>query len=152
MNPEEVKRFIKKFNFAVEFIEHSGVDGTTSEQAAIAHGVPIERIIKTLVFTDKSGKAAIVIIQGNKRVDTKKIPGLKHPDLVNAETLKKLIDGKIGGVAPLALPENLPKYVDRGVMALDEVYGSGGSPFTGIKFNPEILLYLPNYLVTDLAK
>jgi len=39
MNPNEVKGFIKENNLAVEFIEHIGVDGTTSEQAAIAHNV-----------------------------------------------------------------------------------------------------------------
>lgn len=152
MKPETVKEFIAKHKLPVEFIEHYGRSAKTSEEAARVHKVPIEKIIKTLIFINKKGSAVVMILSGNQKVDLKKVPDMKDADLVTPEQLLELVGAVPGGVAPIGLPEEMLKYVDEGVMKLDEVYGAGGSVDTGIKFNPNLFLQLDNYFLINLVK
>jgi prolyl-tRNA editing enzyme YbaK/EbsC (Cys-tRNA(Pro) deacylase) len=50
----------------------------------------------------------------------------------------------IGGVTVLALPPDLPIYVDERVMALDWLILGGGSRSTKIRTSPEVFRLLPN--------
>jgi prolyl-tRNA editing enzyme YbaK/EbsC (Cys-tRNA(Pro) deacylase) len=53
----------------------------------------------------------------------------------------------IGGVTLLALPPDLPLYVDDRVMALDYVILGGGSRSSKIKIAPDALRKLPSFTV-----
>lgn len=152
MDTFEVRKFVQEHDIPAEIIEHPEADGLTSEQAAAAHGVGLESIIKTLLFVDKHENKAFVIIQGGKRVDTKKIPGLRKPRLARAEELKEWLDTEPGGVPPTALPEEINKFVDEGVVMQDFVIGSAGNRFSGIKIKPEFIINQPNTQILDLAE
>ncbi len=123
MNAFEVRKFVREHSIPAEIIEHPEADGLTSEQVAAAHGVGLESIVKTLLFVDKDGNKAFVIIQGGKRVGTKKIPGLRKSRLAKPEELKEWLDTEPGGVPPIALPEEINKFVDEGVTKQEFVIG-----------------------------
>jgi len=146
----KVKKLIEIGEIKGKFIDHHGQDGMTSQQAAKVHGVDISQIVKTLLFIGRKGNKAIVIIQGNKRVNTKQIPSLKKPRLANKKELKELLNTEPGGVPPVGLPQNLPIFVDRGVIDKKEVIGSGGSKFTGLKISPKEITKQPNITILDL--
>lgn len=152
MNPSTVKQYIKNHGIIAEFSDHPKIDALTTDGAIVATGADPGSIVKVLLFTDKSGNKAIIIIQGNKKVDERKIPGLKRADLATPQEVKKFIKGEIGGIAPIALPENIKKYVDEGVMQKEFIFGSGGSRFTSIKISPKFILEQPNCFVINLAK
>lgn len=152
MNITEVRKFVKENNIPTEIIEHPEADGLTSEQAAAAHGVGLESIVKTLLFVDKEENKAFVIIQGGRRVDTKKIPGLRKPRLARAEELREWLDAEPGAVPPIALPKEMNKFVDEGVIKQESVIGSAGNRFSGIKIKPEFIVNQPNTRVLDLAE
>jgi prolyl-tRNA editing enzyme YbaK/EbsC (Cys-tRNA(Pro) deacylase) len=58
----------------------------------------------------------------------------------------------IGGVTVLALPPDLPVYVDERVMALDWLILGGGSRSTKIRTSPELFRRLPGTtIVSGLA-
>ena len=152
MNPDAVKKYVKEHGIPAEFSEHPEVDALTTGGAAIATGAKIENIVKVLLFVDKQGNKAITIIQGNKKVNGKKIPNLRKPDLATPEQVKSFLNGEIGGISPIALPGDLIKYVDEEVMKQDFIYGSGGSRFTSVKIQPKFILEQPNCFVINLAK
>lgn len=152
MNVSKVREFIEKHHIPAEIIEHPESDGLTSEQAAIAHGVGLESIIKTLLFVDNKSEKAFIIIQGNKRVNIKRIPGLKKPRLAKAEELKEWFDVEPGGVPPINLPKEFNKFIDREVTEQEFVIGSAGSRFSGIKIKPEFIVNQPNTQVIDIAE
>jgi len=64
-----------------------------------------------------------------------------------AEETQALTGMMIGGVTLLALPPDLPLYVDDRVMALDYVILGGGSRSSKIKVGPEALRKLPGFTV-----
>ncbi len=57
----------------------------------------------------------------------------------------------LGGVTPLALPDELPLYVDARVMDLDYVILGGGSRSMKVKAPPAVLTAIGAEVVTDLA-
>jgi len=152
MNPQTIKQYIKNKNLDVEFFEHRDIDALTTNGAVLATGAKPENILKVLLFIDNGGNKAIAVIQGSRKVDTKKIPGLKKPDLASPDQVKKFLNGQIGGLAPIALPDGIKKIIDKGILELDFVYGSGGSRYTSIKLNPKIILEQPNCMIMDIAK
>ena len=151
---EEVKQFIKENNIQAEIIEHKK-SGLTSESASEATGVKIEQIIKTLLFIGKNKDLAIVICQGNKRVDAKKlseISGLKKSRLATAEELRQLLGAEPGGTPPICLPEDIPKFMDRNVMEQEFVVGSAGTEFTGLKLRPSDIVKFTNAKIVDISE
>lgn len=149
---EDVKQFIQRNNIQAEIIEHEQ-SGLTSEDAAQATGVKIEQIIKTLLFIGKKCNLAIVICQGNKRIDTKKlsqVSGLKKPRMARPEELQKILETTPGGTPPICLPESIPKFIDKQVTEQEFVVGSAGSEFVGIKLNPWDIVKFTNAKIVDI--
>ncbi|MBM3208908.1 YbaK/EbsC family protein [Candidatus Shapirobacteria bacterium] len=149
---EKVKMLIASGEIEAEIIDHSGGDALTSEDAAKTHGVPLTQIIKVLLFIDKNGSKAIAILQGNKRVDTKKIPGLRKPRIASAAEIAEILNTEPGGIAPVGLPPEIPKFIDKEVIQEKSVIGSGGDRYTGLKFDPRLIISQPNTQVLDLSE
>ena len=55
----------------------------------------------------------------------------------------------IGGVTALALPPELPIFVDPGLMALDYIILGGGSRSMKIKISPTVFDLVPNARVVE---
>ena len=58
----------------------------------------------------------------------------------------------VGGVTPLALPDDLPVWVDARVMQRDSIVLGGGSRSMKVRLGPEVFRALPGVeIVHDLA-
>jgi len=124
-----------------ELIEHE-VSGRTSEGASEALGVPLSRILKSLVFVER-GRFVFVIISGDRRVSLKKlrsVSGLKRPRLARRDEILSLLGYEPGGIPPFAFYGILPCYIDRILTSLEWVVGSAGSEYVGVKLNPRDLV------------
>lgn len=152
MNPQTIKQYMINNNLDVEFFEHRNIDALITNRAVSATGAKPENILKVLLFIDKGRNKAIAVIQGSRKVDINKIPGLKKPDLASPDQVKKFLNGQIGGLAPIALPDGIKKFIDKRIIELDYIYGSGGSRYTSIKLNPKIILEQSNCMIMDIAK
>ncbi|MET0851806.1 MAG: YbaK/EbsC family protein [Candidatus Rokuibacteriota bacterium] len=69
--------------------------------------------------------------------------GVSRLSFATAEDTRALTGMMIGGVTVLALPPDMPIYVDDRIMALDWVILGGGSRSSKIKVSPEALRRMP---------
>jgi prolyl-tRNA editing enzyme YbaK/EbsC (Cys-tRNA(Pro) deacylase) len=79
--------------------------------------------------------------------------GVRKASFAGADETRELTGMEIGGVTPLALPPDLPVWVDARVMEREAVVLGGGSRSLKVLTSPEVFRRLPAAeVVTDLAK
>lgn len=148
---EDVREFLKfafANNIAASVISHPQIDGTTTRGASDALGVKVSAVLKTLIWK-KDEELIATISGGDKHVDKKRLREvteanqltLARPNEVMAAT------GHVPGAVPtigLFMMKEVIKtvYVSDKILHLDQVYGSAGSIFLGLKFDPHQLLRL----------
>ncbi len=142
MDPvEKTMILMRELGIEGEIIRHE-VSGKSSVQASEALGIPLNRILKSLVFTEK-GKYVFVVTTGDRRVDLKKlrlVSGLKRPRMASQGEVSSILGYEFGGVPPFAFHGVMPCYMEEGMLSLDWVIGSAGSEYAGVKLKPTDLV------------
>jgi prolyl-tRNA editing enzyme YbaK/EbsC (Cys-tRNA(Pro) deacylase) len=103
----------------------------TSAEAAAAIGCTVAQIAKSIIFKAKpSGRPVLVVASGPNRVDEKKIAAHLGEALgkADAEFVRARTGFAIGGVPPLGHSERVITYIDRDLVALDEIWAAAGTP------------------------
>ncbi len=101
-------------------------------------------------------KFALCVVLANSRLNVnstvrKKFPARKVSFASRDET-KNMTGMEIGGVTPIALPEDLPLWVDDAVMACDKIILGGGGRDTKVIVDPAYFRTTPSTeVVADLA-
>lgn len=119
------------------------------------YGYPVAMSANTIVVASKTEPKHYVacIVLATTRVDAnntaKRWMGVLKVSFAGPEETSELTGMMIGGVTPLALPEDLPILVDPKVFAKDEVIVGGGSRSMKIKVSPEVFERLPNTHVVE---
>lgn len=123
------------------------------------YGFPVERSANTILVASKRppGRTCACAVRANARLDVnhrvKALLGVSRLSFASAEQTVEQTGMEIGGVTVLALPPELPIYVDGGLMRLDWVILGGGGRSTKIKVSPEVFRKLPNaQVIDDLAR
>lgn len=141
---DPVKRAIslmKELGIEGDVIRHEA-SGRSSMRAAEALGVPLNKVLKSLIFTEK-GKYVFVITTGDRRVDLRKlrsVSGLKRPRLAKPDEISSILGYEPGGVPPFAFYGIMPCYVEEAVLSLGWVIGSAGSEYAGVRIDPADLV------------
>jgi prolyl-tRNA editing enzyme YbaK/EbsC (Cys-tRNA(Pro) deacylase) len=129
-------------------------DGTpTAADAAAAAGAPVERIVKSLVFSC-DGRALVVMVPGDRRADTTKIgaaAGCERVKAVGAEAVERLTGFPAGGVAPFPLPGIQTVLIDRALLAHELVWIGAGSSRHMAALAPADLTRLARARPVDIA-
>ena len=110
-------------------IEEFKAGTPTAADAATATGAPVDRIVKSLVFSC-DGRAIVVMVPGDRRADTAKIAvaaGCDRVKAVGAQAVEDLTGFPAGGVAPFPLPRIQTVLLDRSLMAHELVWIGAGS-------------------------
>ena len=93
------------------------------------------------------------VVSGGSRLDVNKtvrsLMGVRRLSFASPEQTIALTGMMIGGVTVFALPEDLPIYVDRKLMALDYVILGSGGRSSKIKVSPQVFHELPNTQVVE---
>ncbi|MFP3950708.1 MAG: YbaK/EbsC family protein [Candidatus Bathyarchaeia archaeon] len=94
----------------------------TSRMAAEALGCEVKEIAKSIVFTN--GSAHVVVIFGDKRVDTRKLARYVGHEvrIAEADIVRERTGYVIGGVPPFPHWENVRVILDESLRRFDE-YG-----------------------------
>jgi prolyl-tRNA editing enzyme YbaK/EbsC (Cys-tRNA(Pro) deacylase) len=125
---ERVARVLKEGRVEAR-IEEFKAGTPTADDAARAAGAPVDRIVKSLVFSC-DGRAIVVMVPGDRRADTAKIAAVAGCDRVKgvgADAVEELTGFPAGGVAPFPLPGIQTVLLDRTLMAHEVVWIGAGS-------------------------
>lgn len=130
-----------------------GAPTPTVEAAAVALGVNLEEVVKSLLFlVDRH--PYLVIVRGTARVNTKKLlkgVGGKKARIATREEVERITGFPVGGTPPFAHREALPVLIDRAVLSMEEVYAGGGSTDVMLRIRAADLLSASGGRVVDVA-
>lgn len=151
---ERVAVFIAAHGLDAEIIDTP--DGVpTVELAAIALGVDVDRIIKTLVFVDTADRLVIGIACGTGRVDRAKLAepaGTGRLRLAPAPLVLDTTGYPPGGVAPVDLPDDAIVIVDERVLLQPIVYGGSGTDLHMVRIRSHDIVRLNAARVADILQ
>jgi len=126
----------------------------TSEEAAAAVGCTVGQIAKSIIFRAKqSDRPVLVIACGSNRVDEKKVKALLGEKIgrADADFVRERTGFAIGGVSPAGLNENFPIFIDRDLMAFEEIWAAAGTPNAVFRLTPDQLVAVTGGTVADTA-
>ena len=122
------------------------------------YGYPVDRSGNTIIVTSKKEpkQYAACVVRADTRLDVnhavRRLMGVSRLSFAKPEETMELTGMAIGGVTVLALPKDLPIYVDGRLMELDYLILGSGDRSAKIKVSPEVFRRLPNaQIVADLA-
>lgn len=120
------------------------------------YGYSPEQSVNTIIVAGKrDGErhyAACVVI-ATTRVDVNKTVrkqlGVRRISFATAEETMTLTGMTLGGVTAIALPEDLPIYVDHRIMQCEYIILGGGNRESKIKISPTVFDHLPTTTVLE---
>ena len=137
------------------------IDPDFADTAAFCekYGIPLDHSGNTIIVASKKEprQYCACLVLATTRLDVnhtvRKLLGASRVSFATAEETQALTGMMIGGVTLLALPADLPVYVDERIMSLDYVILGGGSRSSKIKISPDALKCLPSLsVVAGLAQ
>jgi prolyl-tRNA editing enzyme YbaK/EbsC (Cys-tRNA(Pro) deacylase) len=137
------------------------IDPDFADTAAFCekYGIPLDHSGNTIIVASKKEprQYCACLVLATTRLDVnhtvRKLLGGSRVSFATAEETQALTGMMIGGVTLLALPADLPVYVDERIMSLDYVILGGGSRSSKIKISPDALKRLPSLsVVAGLAQ
>lgn len=135
-------------------------DPSLADTAAFctAYGFGLHESVNTIVVIGKSDPPlfAVCLVRADTRLDVngavRRRLGVRKASFASADDTMALTGMMIGGVTPLALPQDLPLWIDAAAMTPDLVVIGGGTRSIKVQLPPASLLGLPNSeVVTGLA-
>jgi Cys-tRNA(Pro)/Cys-tRNA(Cys) deacylase len=130
-----------------------GRETTTAAMAAEALGVPIDIVIKTILFQAKSGALVLVVAQGTGRVDTKKLAEITGTDgwrLAKPDVVLDATGYPAGGTPPVGLKQKIRMIVDAKAAVLAEAYAGGGSHNVMLRITPSDIIRINEAEIHDV--
>ena len=124
-----------------------------------AYGYSLEDSANCIVVVGKGGPPVHVacVVLAHTRLDVnsavRKRLRVRRASFAPPEVTRDLTGMQIGGVTPIALPQDMPLWIDSRVMERATIVLGGGSRSCKVVGAPSMLLALPNAeVVTDLAR
>lgn len=119
------------------------------------YGVAPEDSANTILVRSKTGeeKFAACVVLATHRLDVnravRKKLGARKVSFAGPDETRERTGMEIGGVTALALPPDLPLWIDGDVMRRDFVILGGGNRVSKLKIRPELLARAPNAEVVE---
>ena len=130
-----------------------GKETTTAAMAAEALGVPIDIVIKTILFQAKNGALVLVVAQGTGRVDTKRLAEITGTDgwrLAKPDVVLDATGYPAGGTPPVGLKQKIRMIVDAKAAVLAEAYAGGGSHNAMLRIKPADIIRINDAEIHDV--
>ena len=141
--------------------ETMDIDPDLADTAAFceAYGIPLENSANAILVASRKpeGHNAVCLVLAHTRLDVngvvRKKLGVRKVSFAPAELTVDLTGQEIGGVTIFGLPDELPVWVDAGVLDRDWVIVGAGSRSAKIKLDPSQFRELQGFeIVEGLAK
>lgn len=149
---DRVQEYIDGFGLGLKVMEMEENTGT-SELAAVALGVEVGQIAKTLLFM-ADGSPVMVVASGDVKIKggrLKRLTGSAKVRMADPETVKRITGYSVGGVCPLALPEKINIFLDRSMMRFPVVYAAAGTARSALPVDMEQIKIITGGEWADLS-
>ena len=145
---------LDSYGLPYEVIE---IDPDFADTAAFCekYGFPPEQSANTIIVATKKQPKQYTasVVRATARLDVnhcvKQLMGNARVSFAGSEETAELTGMMIGGVTVLALPPEVPVYVDPGLMQCEYVILGGGSRSKKIKVSPDVLTRIHGATVID---
>lgn len=126
------------------------------EEAAAERGVPVRRVIKTLLLRRPDKRHVIAVVRGDQRLSLKKLARLievKTLEMAPEADVPRITGYQVGAVAPVGLRRaDLPIYVDYHILEESHVSISAGRHDTGLGLDARDLVRATGGQVADITE
>jgi prolyl-tRNA editing enzyme YbaK/EbsC (Cys-tRNA(Pro) deacylase) len=130
-------------------------EGTkTAPDAARAIGCEVGQIVKSLVFL-ADGEPVLALTSGANRVDERRLATLAGASGVTRATpeeARAATGFAVGGTPPFGHPGPVRTFLDRDLLAFEEVWAAAGAPDAVFRTTPSELRGTAGALVADLKE
>jgi Cys-tRNA(Pro) deacylase len=117
-------------------------------------GVAEHHVIKTLIMQDEGKQPLIVLMHGDREVSTKALAraiGVKTVEPCPPDVAARHTGYMVGGTSPFGTRKPLPVYVERTILALEQVYVNGGRRGFLVSLDPEVFVDVLQATPVDVA-
>ena len=116
----------------------------TAEGVAADLGVPVAWVVKAMIVQRSDRGFALFVIAGDRHLSLKAAGatlGDKNAALAAQRDVERVTGYQVGAVSVLGYRrDDVPSYVDEGVLALERVVISSGRPDMGLELDPDDLV------------
>ena len=150
----QLEEYIKSNKLKARIIS-LGTSTKTVEESVKALGCKKEEIIKSIVIVTNTTEFYLVILQGNRKIKTKKIKkilNVKDLKLASPMQVKKETGYIVGDVPPIST--NLPVILDELVLEVSKsskLYGGGGASSKLLEISVDELLDCTHPLIANVS-
>ena len=141
----EIREYLDNTGFAFEVWPCDPELADTATYCA-HYRVPLENSVNAILVRSKTGERryALCVLRATDRLDgnhvVRKKLGARKVSFASADETRELTGMEIGGVTPIAIPAELPIWIDAAIMRCDYVVLGGGNRSTKLKVDPRALL------------
>src|SRR5262245_7911182 len=155
-----VSKAIERFLGAAEVLGHPVEvrrfpEGTkTAEDAARAIGCEVGQIVKSLVFL-AGEEPVLALTSGANRVNLGRLAALAGASAArraNPEEARAATGFAVGGTPPFGHPERVRTFLDRDLLAFEQIWAAAGTPDAVFRTTPEELRRTSQAEVADLKE
>lgn len=151
---EVVKRYLDGHGVNYRLHVVNGPTMTAQDAATQLH-VPLETIIKSILFTDEKQTPILAILTGDKRADRKKLAsvvGASKVRIGTPEATKEFAGFEVGVMPPVAHKNRIMTVIDQKVMSFNRVYGGSGTTEALMEIDPRDIARLTDAKVADICE
>ena len=148
-------RILDSNNIEYSQYEYEPNQSLTGEEIASILHEDVNSVFKTLITKGKSNDYYAFMIPVNKELDLKKAAKTvceKSVEMIPFKDLLKITGYVHGGCSPLGLKKDYQVSIDESVLALEELYFSGGKVGVQVKVKVDDFLNLAHPKINDLVK
>ena len=132
----------------------------TAADAALAIGVDLGQIVKSLVFCvgfapGADSEAVVALVSGDNLLDEAKLAaeaGGSSAWRADAESAREATGYPVGGVPPFGHRVPLRVFVDRDLLGYEELWAAAGTPHCNFRITPGDLVRASGGRVCDIAR
>jgi Cys-tRNA(Pro) deacylase len=144
--------FLRQNKIDFEFIEKKSTHHAL--EASQATDIPLNEIIKTLVFVDQDLKTLVAIVRADCSVSRHKLEscsGSRSVRIASNKLAEHVTGYPTGGIPPVGHKKKLPVYVDSHVLENEYFWCGGGSRTKLIRLKVSDVIRLLSPQVCDIS-
>ncbi len=124
------------------------------QAAAMALGVELDRVFKTLIATVDDHDHVVAIVPVSGQLSLKELAAAvrgKRAEMCPPETAERLTGYVVGGISPFGQKRALPVVIDETCVLFDSIFVSGGRRGLDIEIAPDDLITLLGATTAPIA-